>query len=188
MLIREHYARNEIKWQHEVICLSLNWVFLAGGFFPPKIFLVLHLDKLNLRSGRRMEFFVLQCVMFLFKNIHFKKWQLKCFILTFLSVSGQRLHSRTFPPAGCTRRQWMHWVKIACDSDEFCSYSSALGFVLSCWLLPCLALMLGREAHSSSSSGSGKNNKGERLPPYGISDQEKRGSVARLLFDVRFNQ
>lgn len=35
MLIREHYARNEIKWQHEVICLSLNWVFLAGGFFPP---------------------------------------------------------------------------------------------------------------------------------------------------------
>lgn len=24
MLIREHYARNEIKWQHEVICLSLN--------------------------------------------------------------------------------------------------------------------------------------------------------------------
>jgi len=47
--------------------------------------------------------------------------------------------------------------------------------------------VLGRETHSSSSR-SGKNNKGERLPPYGISDQEKRGSVARLLFDVRFNQ
>lgn len=36
-----------------------------------------------------------------------------------------------------------------------------------------------KEVHSSSSSRSGKNNKGERLPPYGISDQEQRGSAAK---------
>ncbi len=65
MLIREHYARNEIKWQHEVICLSLNWVFLAGGIFPPN-FLLLHLDKLNARLTWHVDFFVLQCVMFFF--------------------------------------------------------------------------------------------------------------------------
>ncbi|CAB1415733.1 unnamed protein product [Pleuronectes platessa] len=48
-------------------------------------------------------------------------------------------------------------------------------------LLSCL----GSEARSSRGGGSGKNNKGERLPPYGISDQKKRGSVAGLVFDVQ---
>lgn len=51
MLIRGHYARNEIKWQREVICLSVNWVFLAGGvcfFFLPFHFLsLLHLNESN---------------------------------------------------------------------------------------------------------------------------------------------
>lgn len=142
MLIREHYARNEIKWQHEVICLSLNWVFLAGGIFPLN-FLVLHLDKLNVRYGWHVKFFVLQCVRF-FLLVYMKKIAIKmCDSLLFLAVSGQRTHSCcTFFPAGCTRGQWMHWVKIACDSDEFCSYSSVLGLFYpagySLVLLSCL--------------------------------------------------
>jgi len=122
MLIREHYARNEIKWQHEVICLSLNWVFLAGG--PPYIFLVLHLDKLN----EKWDSIGMCCSLF-FSVLYFffwskcKTWQTKC-----SHVSRQRIHShRTFSRVGCMRRQWKHWVKFAMDSEEFCSYSSALG-------------------------------------------------------------
>lgn len=163
--------------------------------FSPQISWFLHLDKLNVRFGWQVEFFVLECVMFFFlvhtwkKKKEKRKKAIKMFYSrVFVAVAGQRIHSCcTFFPVGCMRGQWMHWAKIACDSDEFCSYSSVLGLFYPAGYSLVLLSCFGREAHSSSSSGSGKNNKGERLPPYGISDQEKRGSVAGL-FDVRFNQ
>lgn len=184
MLIREHYARNEIKWQHEVICLSLNWVFLAGGFFPPNFLGFAFRLELNARFHWACGVLCPSVWCFSFGTYR-KKWQLKCFIFLWLRTKdafmlylfSYRLHEKTMN-ALSENCLWFRWVLqlLLCA-----------GFVLSCWLLPCLALMLRREAYSSS-SGSGKNNKGERLPPYGISDQEKRGSVAGLLFDVRFNQ
>lgn len=63
-----------------------------------------------------------------------------------------------------------------------------------CFILPPFSLAWKkRVSHSSRGGGGGRrgggsNNKGERLPSYGISDQEKRGSLTRVLSDVRFNQ
>lgn len=65
MLIRGHYARNEIKWQREVICLSVNWVFLAGGvcfFLPLSLAFAFKWIKWR-KCGRMLEnhFFVSRC-------------------------------------------------------------------------------------------------------------------------------
>lgn len=72
MLIRGHYARNEIKWQREVICLSVNWVFLAGGvcfFSSLRLSLAFAFKWIKWREcGRMLEnhFFVSRCCFFYF--------------------------------------------------------------------------------------------------------------------------
>lgn len=150
MLIREHYARNEIKWQHEVVCLSLNWVFLAGEHPTPVFFpWVLHSDQLNVISGC-VVLCPSVCDLYSYFGTNVKIWRIKSCVFQ----DNRYIQTVPFRPAGCRRRQWVLWARLVRDSDDLYSYSSVLGSFYPA--PPCLAPRAWKRGLSSKHVGAAR--------------------------------